>query len=90
MTDVVPHGIIEDIVGARRHPELHIGRAVTKDRRFYILHSQECLLSGRDLRDCEFSIALDDGIDEEAWADFSDVPVFLDITWEGLVAVGWP
>lgn len=51
---------IEGIVGAERHATEHLGRAVSVEQRLYILHSVECVESGIDLRDCEFSLALDD------------------------------
>lgn len=63
MTDLVPAGQIEQIVGARRHALAHLGRAVSAERTVYILHSATCLASGVDLRDCVYSRALDKGID---------------------------
>lgn len=77
MSDLVPTGDIERIVGARRHQDKHYGRAVSSEQTVYILHSKECLDSDVDLRDCLFSIALDRGISPNRWADFEDVPVEL-------------
>ncbi|UOQ58574.1 hypothetical protein MUN78_07050 [Leucobacter allii] len=54
---------VERIVGRRRHPTLHFGRAVSAEERVYVLHSEECRSSTPDLRDCEYSIAQDRGID---------------------------
>jgi hypothetical protein len=85
MTDIVPAQDIERIVGVPRHATEHWGRAVSDEQRVYILHSRECLESGIDLRDCSFSLALDDGIDPFDW--YEDVPVALtldeqdDKTW---------
>lgn len=42
MTDLVPADQIEQIVGARRHPLAHLGRAVSAEQTVYILHSQRC------------------------------------------------
>jgi hypothetical protein len=73
---------IEKIVGIRRHETAHYGRAVTDERTFYILHSQQCRDSGADLRQCPFSVALDRGIDYlQRWQGFGDRPVALGI-WE--------
>ncbi len=69
MTNLVDPDRIEGIVGARRHETLHIGRAVSAEQTVYILHSQECKDSGIDLRSCEYSVALDRGIDPTAWVE---------------------
>lgn len=79
MSDLVPAGDIERIVGVTRHTTRHYGRAVSDEQTVYILHSQECKDSGIDLRDCMFSIALDRGIFPDEWADFQDMPVELRI-----------
>ena len=70
---------IEGIVGAKRHATEHIGRAVSAEQRVYILHSRDCLDSGIDLRECEFSVALDRGIEHaipwSGWRRVQDRPV---------------
>lgn len=68
---------IEGIVGAKRHPTDHLGRAVSTEQRVYVLHSAACASSGIDLRQCEYTQALDLGIDLSIWADHQDVPVKL-------------
>lgn len=73
---------IEFIVGAKRHPTDHIGRAVSAEQRVYILHSQECKASGINLRACKYSVALDYSIDLGVWADAQDRPVVLRISEE--------
>lgn len=73
MTDIVPAQDIERIVGVPRRQTEHWGRAVSAEQTVYILHSQECLADPFDLRDCEFSTALDQGIDPAEWVE--DVPV---------------
>ena len=87
MSDLVPVDI-EWIVGAQRHPELHIGRAFSDEHKFYILHSRSCLASGIDLRDCPFSVSLDRGIDVSMWEDWQDMPVVLDVVEGDLIPVG--
>ena len=77
MSDLVPTEDIERIVGHERHKFVHLGRAVSADQRVYILHPHECLESAPDLRDCEFSLALDNGIDPSQWIE--DVAVILKI-----------
>jgi hypothetical protein len=78
MTEIVPREDIENHVGRQRHPSDHYGRWNTSEGRFYILHSYECVTKGEDLRQCEFSLALDRGIDFEHWHE--NVPVRLSIT----------
>ncbi len=77
MTDLVGADQIEHIVGARRHPHQHLGRAVSAEQTVYILHSEKCKDSGIDLRDCEWSLALDLGIDPADWQGYEDRPVAL-------------
>jgi hypothetical protein len=82
VSDLVPTEDIERIVGIARHRKVHYGRAVSAEETVYILHSRACLDSGIDLRDCRFSVALDEGINMEAWLDMQDVPVALGV-WDG-------
>jgi hypothetical protein len=79
VTDLVDAEEIERIVGIRRHPTEHWGRAVSAEQTVFILHSAECRADGRDLRWCPFSLALDEGIDAEDWAGWEDRPVRLAI-----------
>jgi hypothetical protein len=72
---LVPGDEIEAIVGRARHATEHWGRAVSAERRVFLLHSARCRDSGRDLRQCPYSLALDDGIDEQLWAGWEDRPV---------------
>jgi hypothetical protein len=81
VTDLERAEDIEAIVGVARHPDLHYGRAVSAERRVYILHSAACRASGIDLRDCDFSLSLDLGIDRAKWQE--DVPVVLSIARDG-------
>ena len=78
MTQIVSD--IERIVGCPRHPSSHIGIAVSAEQIVYIMHSQRCIDSGIDLRDCSFSLALDRGIG--SWGPMQDRPVLLGI-WRG-------
>lgn len=82
MTDLVPATDIERIVGIARHRRVHMGRAVSAEQTTYILHSQDCLDSGIDLRECRFSTALDKGIQLSYWEDRQDTPVALGV-WNG-------
>lgn len=75
MSDPVPPSEIESIVGVNRHPTEHWGRAVSADQRVYILHSRVCLETGRDLRSCLYSIALERGIDLDRWVEDQPVPL---------------
>lgn len=73
---------IEAKVGAQRHETAHLARAVSVTKRVYVLHSKECVARGIDLRECEFSYALDLGVDLGVWAEFQDRPVFVTISDE--------
>lgn len=59
MSDKVLADQIEGIVGRRRDSDRHYGRAVSDEEVFYILHSDRCLRKYQDLRDCPFSLAMD-------------------------------
>jgi hypothetical protein len=83
MSDLVPPNKIEAVVGVARHATEHWGRAVSAEQTVYILHSAECRASGIDLRDCEFSVALDEGIELSDWENREDQPVRL------MVDEGW-
>ena len=75
MSNLVPTDEIEQIVGIERHPTRHYARAASAEQIVYILHSHQCRDSGRDLRECQFSLALDNGIDLGAWTGHEDEPV---------------
>lgn len=77
MTDLVDASKIEQIVGTKRHPTKHYGRAVSVEETVYILHPETCRHYHDDLRDCRYSRALDGGISEEIWAGYEDKPVEL-------------
>lgn len=80
---------IEGLVGAKRHDSLHLARAVSAEQRVYILHSAECAASGIDLRKCEFSVALDWGIDIVVWKGLEDqvVALAIDAHWGDLLPI---
>ncbi|KJL45602.1 hypothetical protein [Microbacterium trichothecenolyticum] len=86
MTRLEPAELTERIVGVPRHPTIHAGRAVSTEERVYILHSSECIDSGIDLRECRFSIALDEGIDMDLWERWQDHPVQLAVLLDGRLA----
>ncbi|QCG77653.1 hypothetical protein HOV42_gp70 [Gordonia phage Fairfaxidum] len=87
MTDLVPHGEIERIVGTPRHATKHIARAVSATQTVFILHSRECLDSGIDLRRCRYSLALDRGIEADLWSRHCDAPVEIRIRDAHLVPI---
>jgi hypothetical protein len=80
MSELVDPGEIERIVGIERHATRHYARAVSSEQVVYILHSQRCKDSDRDLRECLFSVALNNGIDERDWSDLEDQAVRVTIT----------
>ena len=75
MTELVDQSRIEEIVGHKRHARAHFARAVSEEQTVYILHSQLCLEDYPDLRDCPYSLALDNGIDIDRWPLDSAQPV---------------
>lgn len=84
MSYPVPAEKIEQIVGARRHPSIHLARAKSDERWVYVLHSETCLEEfGEDLTQCPYSCALDDGIELSAWAEEQDHPVAISIGSDG-------
>lgn len=83
MTELVRRSEIERLVGAGRSPGAHLGRADSEAGTVYILHSQRCLDSGIDLRECMYSLALDNGIDMDAWDGHEDQATLLWVTHEG-------
>lgn len=85
MSDVVPDGKIEQIVGAKRHVLRHLGRAVNAEQKVYILHSSRCKATTPDLRDCSYSRVLDEGIDVRDWEGWEDRAVVLGLARGGLV-----
>lgn len=84
MTELVDPDHIEELVGARRHPTLHQGNVGPTT---FILHSEECRSSAGDLRDCEYSLALDRGIDLLLFAGYNRRPVVLTISDDQLAPV---
>jgi hypothetical protein len=85
MSTLVPASEIEQIVGVKRHASTHYGRAVSAEETVYILHSQSCLDSGIDLRDCWLSLAMDRGIDRKDWVGREDKAVALAL-WQQRLA----
>lgn len=81
MSDLVPTADIERIVGAKRHWSLHLARAVSAEQKLYILHSQQCWEECEDapetLKQCDYALAQDNGIDESEWMEYEDKPVIL-------------
>jgi hypothetical protein len=75
MSERVPADEIERIVGIERHPTRHYARAVSAEQTVYILHSQMCRDIYGDLRECSFSLALDNGIDGGDWSEHEDKQV---------------
>lgn len=85
MANLVPADQIEALVSARRHSVKHLGRHDTATDTIYILHSEQCRAQTDDLRDCAFSIALDDGVDEDDWDAYHDRPIALAVDSEGFL-----
>lgn len=90
MSEPVDPATIEEIVGVRRHGIRHLGRAVSEQATVYVLHSHVCRDEGRDLRNCDYSRALDAGIDLVRWAGMEDTPVLLRIEDGKLVPEALP
>ncbi len=87
MTELVPPEDIERLVGTSRMNWHHAVRVDTGEKMVYILHSRECKESGRDLRECPFSRALDMGVNMERWSDYFDEPMVAAIERGRLIPV---
>jgi len=89
VVELVPSEDIEEIVGVERHATEHFARAVSAEQRVYVLHSKACLDSGVDLRECEYSVALDRGIEHFipwwGWRRVQDQPVRVEVYYGYLV-----
>lgn len=79
MTTPIPASAVVALVGVGRHATEHWGRTDSNEEQVYILHSKECRDAREDLTQCEYSIALDEGIDSDDWVEFEDKPVRLEI-----------
>lgn len=84
MTNKVPSDTIEGLVGEKRSATLHFAKAVSDEKTVYILHSKRCLIETPDLRNCKYSLALDNGIDMLAWEKCMDQTVWVTIEFEKL------
>ncbi len=77
MTEVVEPDVIEKVVGVPRSERAHWAKAVSADKKVYLLHSRFCLEVTKDLRLCPYSRALDNGIDIREWIE--DVPLLVEV-----------
>jgi hypothetical protein len=88
VTTLVDPSEIERIVGRKRSNLLHYARLISEDGMFYIMHSLQCVEFEKDLRECPYSLALDEGVDPEVWRGWIDKPaVLIDIQDGRLVPV---
>jgi hypothetical protein len=74
MVERVPAEFIEVIVGVKRHPTDHYGRAVSQTQTTYVLHSQQCKDAGT-IETCKYAVAQERGISVTEWVQ--DEPVRL-------------
>lgn len=67
----------------------HLGYARSEVEAVYVMHSRACLRTPHQgsLLDCEYSLALDEGIDTERWKDHQDTVVKIEIEDGRLVPV---
>ena len=72
MSERVDSSAIEGIVGVKRHPVNHYGRAVSAEQTVYVLHSQRCVDEVPDLN-CAYTAGLDEGIDVDRWVQDASV-----------------
>jgi hypothetical protein len=87
MAKLVDPSLIENIVGVRRHPTAHYARVDAATQIVYILHSQKCVQSTPDLRDCYYSLVLDRGINDRDWKGNLNRPVVAGVSNDRLVPV---
>jgi hypothetical protein len=77
MTELVNPEEIEEIVGKQRSDLVHWAKAVSEEKKVYLLHPTKCLKDESDLRNCPYSRALDNGIDIREWIE--DVPLEVEV-----------
>lgn len=82
---VVPSDEIEEIVGCLRFKDKHVGYVMSSRKTVYVMHSHYCRDSNVDLRQCKYSLAIEDGIDEEVWSGHMDKPMFVEVEDNTLV-----
>lgn len=75
MTEPVDPNDIERIVGAPRSTYEHMG--AIRGGTVYIMHSKRCVRQTPDLRECDFSRALDLGLRPQDWDGQEEQPVVL-------------
>lgn len=63
---------IAEVFGIERFPFEHAVRVLHSERMVYVLHSQHCVETHPDLRECRYSKAMDEGINEDLWAPFME------------------
>lgn len=85
MSSLVNASIVERIVGRERHPILHWARLNPDDQTVTILHSQACIETSTDLRECRFSLAMDRGVDAR-YVRLTGQPLIAHVDEEGLLA----
>jgi len=85
MSNLVNSKEIEEIIGAPRNRKAHFGKLITAEDKIYIMHSYECVFKNEDLRQCEFSKAMDHSTPEKLWNKFEDKTVLLGVMSGSLV-----
>jgi hypothetical protein len=55
--------------------DLHYGTVTPSENRIYLIHSEQCHVHYDELRECPYSVALTNGIDEESWVFDVTVPL---------------
>lgn len=84
MSELVDPQQIEFIVGRDRHLTRHYGRLDPESGYMFILHSQHCVETQDDLRECIYSKALDKGMAPvSGWGEYINRPVHLHINENG-------
>lgn len=81
MSDLAEH--IEKIFDIQRDENIHLG--LLEDDVFYIMHSQKCVKHTADLRQCKYSLAMDNGFAHS----FSENTVFDLYIEDGRLAGDW-
>ena len=82
MSDRVDSDKIEEIVGTYRRIYAHVARCVDDEQKVYLLHPHNCKDRYDDLRDCEYSLAMDNGVDRDL---FGDGPTMVSVVGSKLV-----
>ena len=82
MVNIIPPDEIEELVGSARLFDKHVGRVITAERRFVLMHSEQCLQEYDDLRDCPYSQSMQSNFYSGRWESHRDEAMLVELDRE--------